>query len=340
MIHIDGNKGEGGGQVLRASLALSLVSGKPFVIENIRGGRTKPGLLRQHYAAVKAAAQVSDAELSEVAVGSSRLEFHPKAIRAGAYQFSVGSAGSASLVMQTVLTPLLLADGTSTLELEGGTHNPMAPPTDFIQKTLLPCLSEMGANVSLTVDRFGFYPAGGGRFSVVIEPINSHAPLDLTARPERSVLSAVAYVSQIPESIGRRELKVLTDKLQLPWDSAEVFEVTDSIGPGNALMVAIESDHVTEVITGFGERGTSAERVAKKVANEVRRYLKSGAPVGAHLADQLIVPMAAGAGGRFRTLPPSRHLETVVEITRQFLDVEIKLEPTDEIAWDVEVTTS
>ncbi len=339
MLQIDGKMGEGGGQVLRASLALSLVTGKPFVIEDIRGGRSKPGLLRQHFAAVRAAAEISDAELSEVSVGSSRLEFHPRKISGGDYQFAVGSAGSASLVLQTVLTPLLLADAPSRLQFEGGTHNPMAPPVDFVQQTFIPRLSEMGAQVSVTLNRFGFYPAGGGRFSAEVEPCGNHVRLDLTERPVDVKLRAVAYVSQIPESIGQRELRVLAAELPLPLESSEIVVVSDAIGPGNALTVAIESDRVVEVITGFGEKGTAAERVAKKVANAVKRYLKAGAPVGAHLADQLIVPMAVGAGGRFRTLPPSRHLETVVEIARQFLDVDISLTPTDAIAWDVEVTT-
>lgn len=339
MLQIDGRMGEGGGQVLRASLALSLVTGKPFVIEDIRGGRSKPGLLRQHLAAVRAAAEISDAELSEVSVGSSRLEFHPQKISGGDYQFAVGSAGSASLVLQTVLTPLLLADAPSRLQFEGGTHNPMAPPVHFVQQTFIPRLSEMGAKISVTLDRFGFYPAGGGRFSAEIEPCAKHVRLDLMDRPANVKLKAIAYVSQIPESVGRRELKTLADELPLPLDLSEIVVVPDAIGPGNALTVSIESERMVEVITGFGERGTAAERVAKKVSNAVKRYLKAGAPVGAHLADQLIVPMAVGAGGRFRTLPPSRHLETVVEITRRFLDVDISLTPTDAIAWDVEVTT-
>lgn len=340
MIHIDGKMGEGGGQVLRASLALSLATGKPFVIDGIRGGRKKPGLLRQHYTAVKAAVEVGAADTSEVAVGATSLEFRPKALRGGEYQFSVGSAGSASLVMQAILPALLLADQPSQVQFEGGTHNPMAPPLDFVEHVLFPHLSAMGAGVSLDVDRFGFYPAGGGRFAIDVEPISRHEPLDLANRPETVTMSAVAYVSQIPESIAERELMVLTKALALPWASTKVVTVSDAIGPGNALVVTIEWDGMKEVITGFGEKGVAAERVAKSVVSRVKRFLKTEVPVGEHLADQLIVPMALGAGGRFQTLPPSKHLETVIDVTRLFVETDIDLNPTDDIAWEVVVTAA
>ena len=174
ILTIDGSYGEGGGQVLRSSLAMSLVTGRPFVIENIRAGRKKPGLMRQHLTAVNAAVEVSHAEAAGAAIDSARLEFRPGQVTAGKYKFSVGTAGSATLVLQTVLPALLLADGESHLTLEGGTHNPFAPPLDFLTKAYLPLVNRMGPKV--TVDPFyrpGFYPAGGGKFTVHVQPVRN-----------------------------------------------------------------------------------------------------------------------------------------------------------------------
>src|SRR5262245_17125561 len=170
MIIIDGSSGEGGGQILRTALALSLVTGTPFRIQKIRAGRPKPGLLRQHLTAVQAAVEVGSASASGAELGSQELSFWPGKVRAGAYRFAIGPAGSACLVVQTVLPPLLLAGGPSSLVVEGGTHNPFAPPWDFLARAFFPLLQRMGARVSTTLERHGFFPAGGGRLRVEIEP--------------------------------------------------------------------------------------------------------------------------------------------------------------------------
>src|SRR5688572_16449750 len=182
LITIDGSMGEGGGQVLRTSLALSLVTGKPFRIEKIRAGREKPGLLRQHLTAVNAAAAVGGAHVEGAALGSRELDFRPGPAKPGEYRFAVGTAGSATLVLQAVLPALLTARGASTLVLEGGTHNPFAPPFDFLDKAFLPLLRRMGARVEVALERPGFYPAGGGRFQVRVEPVERLERLDLPSR--------------------------------------------------------------------------------------------------------------------------------------------------------------
>jgi len=170
MIWIDGSFGEGGGQILRTALSLSLATGIPFRIENIRAGRKNTGLLRQHLTAVRAAAEIGSAEVEGATLGSSALTFSPGAVRAGEYRFAVGTAGSGTLVFQTILPALLRAPAPSRVIIEGGTHNEFAPPFDFLATTLLPLIRRMGARVSLTLERYGFYPAGGGRFVAVIEP--------------------------------------------------------------------------------------------------------------------------------------------------------------------------
>src|SRR5690242_7527890 len=182
MIIIDGSFGEGGGQILRTSLTLSLVTGKPLRIERIRAGRKSPGLLRQHLAAVNAAARVGYAEVEGASLGARELTFRPQTVAAGHYQFAVGTAGSATLVLQTVLPALLTADAPSTLVLEGGTHNPYAPPFDFLEKTFLPLLNRMGPRVEARLERHGFYPAGGGRFIVEITPAQQLGRFELDDR--------------------------------------------------------------------------------------------------------------------------------------------------------------
>src|SRR5512136_2571133 len=179
MITIDGSQGEGGGQILRTSLALSLVTGQPFRMERIRAKRQKPGLLKQHLTAVEAAKTVGCAEVTGAALGSQTLEFKPGPVTPGNYRFAVGTAGSATLVLQTVLPPLLVASGPSTLTLEGGTHNPFAPPFDFLARCFAPVVERMGPRIELKLHRPGFFPAGGGQFEAQITPVNRLKPIDL-----------------------------------------------------------------------------------------------------------------------------------------------------------------
>lgn len=336
MILIDGSRGEGGGQVLRTSLGLSLVTGKPFTIEHIRAGRKKPGLMRQHLTAVNAATEVGAAEVMGAALNSQSLIFRPTTIRGGNYRFAVGTAGSCTLVLQTVLPALLLAEEPSDLVLEGGTHNPLAPPFEFLQQAFLPLLRRMGAHVTATLDTPGFYPAGGGRFTARVEPVTALKPLDLLERGDIVSHRAVARVAQIPRHVADREILFLKDNMGWERDAFSVDVVDHSRGPGNILFAQIESEHVTEVFTGFGEKGVNAEHVARDVISEVRAYLASGVAVGPHLADQLLIPLALAGGGRFRTMKLTRHTETNIEVIQQFLDVKIEVRLAHD-AVDIEV---
>ena len=319
MIHLDGSAGEGGGQILRTALGLSLVTGTPFTIDRIRAGREKPGLLRQHLTAVRAAQDVGRADVGGAAIGSRVLTFRPGAVNSGTYSFSVGSAGSATLVFQTVLPALLQAQGPSTLSLEGGTHNAWAPPFDFLEKAFVPLLSRMGAKISLKLERRGFYPAGGGRFTAAIEPCSRLERLELLERGAIRSTRATAMVASLPSSIAQRELRVLERELSLDRTRAKSVEDRDSIGPGNLVQVEVESEQVTELFTGFGEKRVSAEAVAGRLAKEVRAYLESGAPVGEYLADQLLIPLALAGAGSFVTTPLSPHSTTNIEVIEKFL---------------------
>ncbi len=337
MLTLDGATGEGGGQILRSSLALSMVTGQAFRVHSIRAKRSKPGLMRQHLVAVRAAAEVSGAEISGDAIGSRELVFKPGAVRHGTYRFAIGSAGSATLVLQTVLPALLASAGSSSIVFEGGTHNPMAPPYDFVERAFLPIVRGMGANVTARLVSYGFYPAGGGRVEVTVEGCERLRELTLLDRGEIRKTQLRALVSQIPGSVGVREVDAFL--AEVPWDRAcarpEV--VKNSPGPGNALVAEVSSEHVTEVFTSFGERGVPAEAVAGKLAKEVKRYLDAGVPVGEHLADQLLLPMVLGEGGAFRTVAPSGHTRTQVEVIRAFVGAEVRMEPRGAEEWVIEV---
>lgn len=335
MIVIDGSRGEGGGQVLRSSLALSLVTGQPIRVDNIRAGRQKPGLMRQHLTAVNAAMVIGAARVEGNQVGSRQLFFAPQGVKGGRYQFAVGTAGSCTLVLQTVLPALITADHGSELILEGGTHNPYAPPYDFLAKAFLPLINRMGPRVTANLERPGFYPAGGGKFTVVIEPAPHLSRINLTRRGEILQRRARAMVARLPRQIGERELKVVRERLGWEEGALQVEEATSSRGPGNVLSLEIESEQVTEVFTGFGELGVSAERVASQAVKAAQEYLSANVPVGRYLADQLLLPMALAGGGSFRTLPPSRHTTTNIDVIRQFLPVEVTVLKEDTNVWEV-----
>jgi RNA 3'-terminal phosphate cyclase (ATP) len=332
---IDGSRGEGGGQILRTSLALAIVTGQNVRIEHIRANRDKPGLRQQHLVAVRAAAEISGGQLTGDEIGSRQLNFRPQAVKAGDYRFDIGSAGSTTLVLQTILPPLLLADGRSTVELIGGTHNPFAPPVDFLEHAFLPLLNRMGARVALTLERPGFYPAGGGRVRVEIEPTGRLGPLTLAERGPIGRRLCRATISNLPEHIGQRELATVAVALDWPEECLELRRYQGNYGPGNVLSIEVESEHVTEVFTGFGRRGVPAETVAGEVSAEAKRYLESGVPVGEHLADQLLLPLALAGGGEYVTLPPSLHVTTNIDVIHRFLDVPISIQQAEGDRWRI-----
>ncbi len=336
-ITIDGSLGEGGGQILRTSLALSLVTRTPMRIINIRAGRSKPGLRPQHVTSVSAAAAISRAKVHGNTVGSNELTFVPGAVRADDYSFSTGTAGSCALVLQTVLLPLITVGGPSRLTLEGGTHNPFAPPFDFLDKTFLPVLHRMGPKITIHLIRNGFFPAGGGRMEVAIDCGDTLTPIELNDRGKVLRVTARVMIARLLRHIAERELAVIKDNLPVPPDISGIEDIVTSRGPGNVVVIEIESEHITEVFTSFGRRGLPAENVAEDVVDQVRRYLESSAPVGPHLADQIVVPMALAGGGTFRTMAPTRHLATNCEIIKRFLPVEFSVTQINETDWRIGV---
>lgn len=340
MLTLDGAMGEGGGQILRSALGLSLVTGTPFRIENIRAKRSKPGLLRQHLTAVQAATRLGRGQVEGDQIGSQELTFAPGALQAGDYHFAIGTAGSTTLVLQAILPALLLAPGPSRVVIEGGTHNPWAPPFDFLRLAFLPLLARMGARVDLELERPGFYPAGGGRIRVDVQPVGERGlqPLHLTDRGAPVHRRAIAVVADLPDKIARRELRVVEKKLGLTEDELRIDRVTGSQGPGNLLTIELCHEQISEVFTGFGEMGKPAERVAGEAVHAAKAYLQSDAPVGRYLADQLLIPLALAGEGSFRALPLSRHTETNIEVVHAFLPVRVEHSQDERVA-EVTITT-
>ncbi|MDH4743922.1 RNA 3'-terminal phosphate cyclase [Sphingomonas sp. CBMAI 2297] len=318
MIIIDGSEGEGGGQIVRNSCALSLVTGQPFRIINTRGKREKPGLMRQHVTAIEAACAIGGATCEGVAVGASDFSFTPGRVAPGEYHFAVGTAGSTGLVLQTVLMPLLLAGGPSRLVLEGGTHNMLAPPFDFVAKAFAPVVRRMGAGIEMRLVRHGFYPRGGGRIEVDLIP-RALAPIHCLDRGALLSVTGTALFAALPHGIAERELatarKLLPD---WPERSFAVRELPDAQGPGNALLLEAVFEHATEIVTGFGRLGVSAEALAKTAAHRMAGFLESRAFAGPYLADQLLLPFAIAEGGSFTTVKPSQHARTAADVIARF----------------------
>ncbi len=336
MITIDGSQGEGGGQILRTAVALAAIAGVPVKIERIRSRRLKPGLQRQHLAAVQAAAQVSGGSLEGAALGSSEIAFVPGKPRAGDYAFDIGTAGSTTLVLQTVLPILLGAAGPSTAIVRGGTHNSMAPPVEFIQESFLPALRSVGVVATLELLRHGFHSAGGGAIRVAVQPWENRAPLRLLERGKAVSRSADVLTSSLPAHVAAREAEAL--KHGLHWSRQDIASrVVPAHGPGNAIIARLRFEEVAAVFTAFGEIRKPAEQVAEECARQVRHYLEAEAPVCDHLADQLLLPLALGAGGVFRTRRPSLHTLTNASIIAAFLGPVVKMTEDGDKNWTVTV---
>lgn len=325
-LEIDGSRGEGGGQILRTALALALVTGRKLHMKNIRAGRAKPGLQRQHLACVAAAARLCGTVArgpgsGSLEVGASALELVPSGGWATEIEIDIGTAGSATLVVQTIVIPALVAAGHPVRAvITGGTHNPMAPPFDFLDRVYLPRLREMGADVTLTLERHGMMPKGGGRLVLETKPSRLR-PIEIIEAGPVVARRATAIVAGLPRHVADREIAVAQKRLHVP--TCAVVELAG--GPHNVFMVEAErASGARELVTEHGEKGKPAELVADHAIDALADYIEDGAPVGEHLADQLLLPLAVAGGGRFRTIELTLHATTNIETIGAFLDLPIR----------------
>lgn len=327
-IEIDGSHGEGGGQILRTSLALSLITGRAFRLCNVRAGREKPGLQPQHLMSVKAAAAVGNARLRGASIGSSDLSFEPGDVRAGAYRFDIGTAGATGLVLHTVYLPLALRGGAaSEATITGGTHVRTSPAFPFLDRTWRPYLGLMGLDVRLELQRRGFYPRGGGSIRAVIPACGGLRGATVLKRGGEKRVSGVAGVAGLDAGIARRMARAARQALERHGLDAAIDEEEWEGGPGCALALHLETSPVAATFVAVGERGKPAEKVAQDAVGELLSHLASGAPVDLHSADQLLLPLALAEGpSEYAAAEVTRHLTTNAGVIRRFVDREIVIE--------------
>jgi len=317
MIEIDGSVGVGGGQIVRTALALSVATQRPIHFSNVRAKRSQPGLRPQHLTAVEAAAEIGDADVSSIEEGAREFTFSPTSIVPGRYSFDVGTAGSAILVLQTILPPLVTAEGPSTVSVTGGTHAKFAPTYEFFATAFVPLVERMGPVLHTSLDRYGFYPRGGGMCTLEVTPADPVRPLHLTdrGRPLRRRLRAI--VANLPDHIAEREIATVQEGLSDEMDDTRI-DRPPSASAGNALILELVYENLTEVIAAIGEKGVRAEAVAMGLVDEARRYLDHDAPVGPYLADQLLLPLVLG-GGAIRATTLTAHTHTNAAIIEEIV---------------------
>jgi RNA 3'-terminal phosphate cyclase (ATP) len=326
-LRIDGAQGEGGGQVLRTALALSAIRTLPVEIHAIRARRNPPGLQPQHLTAVSALERLCEAQVDGAAPGSQRLNFVPRTIRAGEYRFDVGTAGSVALVLQAILLPLALAPGPSHVTLTGGTHVPWSPPVEYLASVLFPALAAMGIRARLSVERWGFYPKGGGRVQVTIEGDAAPSPMAVVAKAESVRLRGVSGVANLPGRIAERQRDRALGRLRGTGLSAQIeVQERDAAGPGSFLFLEAERGGLRSGFFTLGERGKPAEQVADEAVDALLDFLRGEYGCDPHLADQLVVPMALAAGtSRLTTSRVSQHLLTTLQIVQQILGCPVQI---------------
>ncbi len=322
-ITMDGAYGEGGGQIIRTSVALSAITGKPVEIANIRARRSKPGLQAQHLTSVKAAAALCDAKLFGAELGSQWIRFEPQGLaNGGDFRFDVGTAGATGLVAQTVLMPMSIMTDGATAEIRGGTHVPMAPPADYIRSVYVPILRQMCVTASLNLNRAGFFPKGGGEIDVKVSG-RPTLPIDVTERGRLKSLSIFITTSDLPDHVAERGVETMMKPLKgYGVPIVPVSQRLDSKGAGAAVLLVAECENGTGGWTSLGERGKPMERVAAEAVRGFEKWFKTTAAVDEHLADQLVLPCALASGkSRWTTPEITEHLRTVLFVTQQFLPI-------------------
>lgn len=335
MLEIDGNYGEGGGQILRSSLSLSAILNRPIRINGIRAGRKKPGLAPQHLTCVNAVAAISNAEVIGGQLGSQTLTFRPQEISGGNYTFDVAeirpSAGALSLVFQSVVLPLLFAKVPSTVTLRGGTHVPWSPTVHYLQEIFMPAAAKFGLQGSIQLNRWGWFPKGGGEAIAKVQPNTDWRGAQLGYRGKLQAIYAISAASNLPEHIVNRQQNQIEKRLARFDSPVNIERVKgESIGQGTLVFLKAEFENVRAGFSALGARGKRAERVADEACQALVTFLKSDAAVEPHLADQLILPMALAKGeSHFTTSQITRHLTTNIWLVQQFLPVQFEVNGTE-----------
>lgn len=316
MIDIDGSYGEGGGQILRSAIALSAVTLKHIKVRNIRAHRPNPGLAPQHLTAIRAVAQVCNAQVSGLELGSTTIEFHPRKLAGGEYQFDVGTAGSVTLVLQACLPPLLYSSSPGKVSIRGGTDVRWSPPVDYFSHVFLPLLSRMGANVRVETVRRGYYPRGGGLVRMWVEPLKKIKGLSFV-RPRIKEVRGIAHSTNLPEHVVSRMREAAIKRLsRYPTEIDE--ERGHAVCPGAGITL-----WTSDTVLGascLGERGLRAEVVGERCATALLEDIVGGATLDRYATDQLLLYMALADESHFFTRTISAHARTNWWLIQQFLE--------------------
>jgi len=331
MIEIDGSMGEGGGQVLRSALSLSILTRQPFHIYNIRLGRKKPGLKAQHLKAVDAAAAISRAAVEGAWLDSTRLTFTPGELRTGRYKFDIGTAGSTSLVLQTVFLPLSSAGSASTVMITGGTHVPWAPCYHYLEWQWLPVMRHLGFDASLGLEEAGFYPQGGGRISATIRPVQAIRPLCLAERRAAPIIQGISAVANLDPDITERQKRQALRRL-LPAHPQTRIKTLQLTARDKGTLLLLHASYpagqgelpAQGCYYALGERGKPAEQVANEALEALLGFIETDATLDHYLADQLLLPLAFASGpSTFRTARVSHHLLTNAQVIQIFTRAQV-----------------
>ncbi len=328
MIEIDGSYGEGGGQILRTALAYSAISKIPIRVKNIRASRKNPGLGNQHLVGVNALARISGATIEGNKIGSQTLTFTPRETRPGDYKFEIETAGSVTLVLQSIFLPLCLAQGDSTLSLVGGTHVPWSPPFHYFSQVFLPALRPMGVSSEAGIEKWGFYPRGGGLVRLRINPVQELKPISLTERGSSKKIRGISAIANLPKHVADRQkeqaLKRIRNELEID-PNLDVLYDAPSIAQGSFLFLLAEYEGIIVGFSSLGARGKPAEKVADEAVDFLKDYIESNGCVDPHLADQLVPFMALAKGNSsFTTTQMTKHLLTNLWVIAHFIEAKIQ----------------
>ncbi|UCE06895.1 MAG: RNA 3'-phosphate cyclase [bacterium] len=328
MIQIDGSFGEGGGQVLRTSLTLSLFTGQPFEIYNIRARRKRPGLQPQHLKCVEAVALISNGQVTGGKIGSMHLVFEPGQVIPGDYRINIGTAGATSLVLHTIYLPLAMAEGESNLTITGGTHVPWSPCYHFLSIHWLHYLKQIGFNIKLKMDRAGFYPKGDGKIRVEISPIDHLKPVTLLNRGELIKISGISAIANLDYSIAERQRNQSLKRLErMGYEPQIAIEKMPSRYKNTMLLLQSKFETGSGCFTALGAIGKRAEKVADEAVDDLFEYLNSNGCIDKYLTDQLILPLSIIPGeSTFSTAKVTNHLITNAEVVKKFLNIKINIE--------------
>lgn len=328
VIEIDGSYGEGGGQILRTALALSAILNKPFTIHRIRSRRKNPGLQAQHLEAVEALARITEAQTEGVKFGSQKITFIPQKIVPGDYQIEVRTAGSVTLLLQAVFLPLCLSGGISGVTLIGGTHVPWSPSFHYLSEVFLPTLRWMGVSAGAAIEKWGFFPRGGGKIQLKIDPVHELRPISLVNRGSLKLIRGISAVSNLPEHVAERQKEQALGRIRRDLKvDAEITIQQDvpSNGPGSFLFLLAEYEKVFAGFSSLGSRGKPAEKVADEALDSLKDFMESDGCIDPHLADQLIPFMAMAKGiSSFSTTRVTEHLLTNLWVISHFLEVKVQ----------------